>query len=173
MKAAADLVNTRGHPSGNEYMGTPELAEEFLRAHEFSGIGKVTEEDLAELHRVRGRLEEVFYAPDEATAAALINALLREYEVEPHLTDHDGKWHFHYTPDETPVGRRVAADVTMALATLIAEFGFDRFGICGAEDCGDVFVDMSRNKSRRYCNDVCLSRTNVAAYRARIKSKTS
>lgn len=172
MQAAADLVNTRGHPSGNEYMATPEEAERFLRDHHFSGVGTVTEEDLAELHRARARLEEVFYAPDEATAARLVNDLLREYEVQPHLTDHDGRWHFHYTPDDTPVGRRVATDVTMGLAALIAEFGFERLGICAAHDCGDVFVDMSRNKSRRYCNDVCSSRTNVAAYRARVRGKT-
>ena len=74
MQSAADLVNTRGHPSGNEYMGTPELAKEFLLAHDFSGIAKVTAEDLAELHSVRGRLEEVFYAPDDTTATGRTRA---------------------------------------------------------------------------------------------------
>ncbi len=172
MQAAADLVNTRGHPSGNEYMGTPELAKEFLLAHDFSGIRNVTADDLAELHSVRGRLEGVFYAPDEETATRLINDLLEEYEVKPYLTDHDGRWHLHYAPEDSPVGRRVAGDVVMGLAALIADYGFDRFGICAADDCGDVFVDMSRNKSRRFCNDVCSSRTNVAAYRARAKAQT-
>lgn len=173
MQAAADLVNTRGHPSGNEYMGTPELAKEFLRAHDFSGITRVGDEDLAELHAVRDRLEEVFYAPNEQTATGLVNDLLEEYEVRPYLTDHDGRWHFHYAPEDTAVGRRVATDVVMGVAALIADFGFDRFGVCAADDCADVFVDMSRNKSRRYCNDVCSSRTNVAAYRARAKAQTS
>lgn len=173
MQAAADLVNTRGHPSGNEYMGTPELAEQFLLAHDFSGITNVTNEDLAELHSVRERLEEVFYAPDEATATRLINDLLEEYEVKPYLTDHDGRLHLHYAPKDSPVGRRVASDVVMGLAALIADFGFERFGICAAADCGDVFVDVSRNKSRRFCNDACSSRTNVAAYRARAKAQTS
>ena len=173
MQSAADLVNTRGHPSGNEYMGTPELAKEFLRAHDFSGIARVTAEDLAELHSVRGRLEEVFYAPDDATATGLINDLLVEYEVKPFLTDHDGRWHLHYAPEDSPVGRRVSAAVVMGLAALIADYGFDRFGICAADNCGDVFVDMSRNKSRRFCNDVCSSRTNVAAYRARAKAQTT
>ena len=170
MQAAADLVNTRGHPSGTEYMGTPEQAKEFLEAHDFSGVTRVTAEDLEELHSVRGRLEEVFYSPDERTATRLINDLLAEYDFEPHLTDHDGRWHFHYAPEDTPIGRRVASDVVMGLAALIADYGFERFGTCAADDCGDVFVDVSRNKSRRYCTDVCSSRTNVAAYRARIKA---
>lgn len=172
IQAAADLVNTRGHPSGTEYMGTPEAAEEFLEAHCFSGLTDVTDEDLAELHRVRARLEEVFYAPDEATSTRLVNELLADYEIKPHLTDHDGRWHFHYAPEDAPLGRRVAADLVMGVATLIAAFGFERIGVCAADGCADVFVDTSRNKSRRYCNDVCSSRTNVAAYRARTRART-
>jgi predicted RNA-binding Zn ribbon-like protein len=173
MQAAADLVNTIGHPSGTEYMGTPELARDFLVSHGFSDVGAVDESDLAAMHEVRGRLEKVFLAPDERTATDLLNRLLREYDVAPYLTDHDGRWHFHYAPEGAPLGQRVATDLTIGLAALIAEYGFDRFGICAADDCGDVFVDMSRNKSRRYCNEVCSSRTNVAAHRRRARAATS
>jgi hypothetical protein len=172
MQAAADLVNTLGHPSGNEYMGTPELAKEFLVEHSFSDVDVVSEDDVAEMHAVRARLEDVFYAPDERTATSLVNRLLDEYDVKPFLTDHDGRWHFHYAPESSALGRRVASDLVMGLAALIAEYGFDRFGICAADNCGDVFVDMSRNKSRRYCNDVCSSRTNVAAHRRRARAET-
>lgn len=173
MQAAADLVNTRGHPSGREYLGTPELAREFLVDHSFSGVEDVSEADVAEMHAVRGRLEDVFYASDERTATARVNDLLREYDVKPFLTDHDGRWHFHYAPESSTLGRRVASDLVMGLAALIAEYGFDRFGICAADNCGDVFVDMSRNKSRRYCNEVCSSRTNVAAHRRRARAHTA
>jgi predicted RNA-binding Zn ribbon-like protein len=171
MQSAADLVNTRGHPSGNEYMGTPEEAKEFLLAHDFSDVDGLTQADVAELHAVRDRLEKVFYAGDEHEATKILNELLGEYEVEPHLTDHDGTWHLHYAPDDTPIGRRVTITVVMGLAALIAEYGFERFGVCAADNCEDVFVDVSRNKSRRYCNDVCSSRVNVAAHRARARAK--
>lgn len=171
MQAAADLVNTKGHPSGREYMGTADEARTFLEDHDFSDVTTVSEEDLAELHRVRARLEGVFFAQDEATASRLINDLLQEYEVRPHLTNHDGRWHFHYVSEDAPLGRRVATDVAMGLAALIAEFGFDRLGTCSADDCSDVYVDTSRNKSRRYCDDSCSTRKNVAAYRARAKQK--
>ena len=173
MQAAADLVNTIGHPSGTDYMATIELARQFLVDHGFSGIEGVGEADLAALHDARRRLESVFYAPDEQTATTLLNGLLREYEVQPHLTDHDGRWHFHYAPEGATLGRRVATDVVMGLAALISEYGFERFGICAADNCGDVFVDMSRNKSRRYCNEVCSSRVNVAAHRRRARANTS
>jgi predicted RNA-binding Zn ribbon-like protein len=171
MQSAADLVNTKGHPSSTEYMGTLELARDFLVAHDFSGIDAVTEADLAELHAVRAGLEKVFYAPDERAAADLLNGLLERYDVRPFLTDHDDRWHLHYAPESATLGRRVAAAVVMGLAALVADYGFERLGICAADSCGDVFVDTSRNRSRRYCNDVCSTRTNVAAHRARAKAK--
>jgi hypothetical protein len=173
MQSAADLVNTKGHPSGREFMGTTEEAKEFLQSHDFSDITSVTESDLAMLHEVRQELEGVFLAPDERTAAKRLNDLLDRYEVKPFLTDHDGRWHLHYAPEGTALGLRVAGDVVMGLAALIADHGFDRLGICSADNCGDVFVDTSRNKSRRYCNDSCSTRTNVAAHRARERAKTT
>ena len=45
-----------------------------------------------------------------------------------------------------------------------------RIGICSAEGCANVYVDTSRNASRRYCSNTCASRSTVAAYRARQKS---
>jgi predicted RNA-binding Zn ribbon-like protein len=173
VQSAADLVNTKGYHSGNEHMGTPEAAREFLLECDFWAVGEVTETDLADLHAVRERLEEVFYTPDERVATAVLNELIDDYEVKPYLTDHDGRWHLHYSPEGTAVGRRVAADVVMGLAALIAEHGFERLGVCAADNCANVFVDTSRNKSRRYCNDVCSSRVNVAAHRARARSQTA
>lgn len=170
MQSAADLVNTYGHPSGNEYLPSVEDARRFLAEHDFSDADAVTESDLAELRSVRGRLERVFYAPDEGAATRLLNELLVDYDVKPYLTNHDGRWHFHYAPEDATLGRRVACDLVMGLAALIAEYGFDRFGICAADNCGDVFVDTSRNKSRRYCNELCSSRMNVAAHRRRAKA---
>ena len=173
VQTAADLVNTLGHPSGNEYLGTPELLEQFMVEHHMAPPHHVSDAELAEVHKVRARLEEVFHAGDEHTATALLNKLLEDYEAKPYLTDHDGKWHFHYAPDEAPVSHRLATSTAMGLATVVAEFGIHRLGICHADDCGDVYVDMSRNRSRRYCNDLCSTRTNVAAYRARAKAKTN
>jgi predicted RNA-binding Zn ribbon-like protein len=174
VQAAADLVNTQGSISGNEFMGTPEAVEEFLSTHHFSAPPKdVSTADIAELHRVRDGLREVFLAPDHSAAAATLNRLLDELQVKPYLTDHDGTWHLHYAPDEASLSQRVGATTAMGLASVIDEFGFERLGVCAADNCKDVFVDMSRNRSRRYCNEICSSRMNVAAYRARHKQKSA
>ena len=49
----------------------------------------------------------------------------------------------------------------------IRAHGWDRFGICDALPCRCVFVDRSRNRSRRYCCDLCADRATQAAARAR------
>ena len=38
---------------------------------------------------------------------------------------------------------------------------------CAAPDCDDVLVDLSKNRSRRFCGTTCANRVNVAAFRAR------
>jgi len=39
---------------------------------------------------------------------------------------------------------------------------------CASPTCQEVFVDLSRNRSRRYCDSrTCGNRLHVAAYRAR------
>jgi len=49
----------------------------------------------------------------------------------------------------------------------VMDAGWTRLGLCAAEDCQDVFVDTSRNSSRRFCSETCASRAGVAAYRSR------
>jgi predicted RNA-binding Zn ribbon-like protein len=52
----------------------------------------------------------------------------------------------------------------------LLDLGADRFGTCADPRCGGVFIDTSRNRSRRYCSDRCASRANVAAHRERQRS---
>lgn len=169
VQAAADLVNTVGSYTGNELMPTAEDARRFLDERDFSFAAELKESDMAEIRDVRERLREVFFAEDDQVAVERLNRLLEELELSPFLTDHDGHWHLHYAPDDTSVGRRAAAAMAMGLAAMVAEHGFSRVGICAAGDCSDVFIDTSRNQSRRFCGEGCSSRTNVAAFRARRK----
>lgn len=56
----------------------------------------------------------------------------------------------------------------MALAFLIVAGERERLRRCDAPDCRHAFVDLSRNRSRRYCDSrTCGNRLHVAAYRAR------
>jgi predicted RNA-binding Zn ribbon-like protein len=55
----------------------------------------------------------------------------------------------------------------MALVDVIRAGELDRLRVCGAADCDDIVLDLSRNRSRRYCEGGCAARAHSAAYRAR------
>ena len=170
---AADLVNTVGSISGTDFLPDAASLRAFLVEHDMDAPPRITEGDLEEVRRWRRRLAEVWQAPDEGAKARVLNAILQEVQALPQLTDHDGHWHMHYVCGDAPVGQKVAAAAAMGLAVVLGQYGIERFGTCAADDCRDVFVDTSRNKSRRYCNDTCSTRMNVAAYRKRKKQEAT
>ena len=45
---------------------------------------------------------------------------------------------------------------------------YDRLGVCTAPRCDRVYVDTSRNGTRRYCSTSCQNRVKTAAFRARL-----
>ena len=81
---------------------------------------------------------------------------------------HDGwEYHLHAAPPGTSLADRMAVEVAMAFVDVIRQNELDRLRICDADDCDGVVVDLSKNRSRRYCSATCSSRVNVAAFRAR------
>lgn len=56
----------------------------------------------------------------------------------------------------------------MALGDVVRSDERERIRVCAADDCEAVLVDLSRNRSPRYCDTGnCGNRANVAAHRAR------
>ena len=55
----------------------------------------------------------------------------------------------------------------MGLTMAFLDLGPGRFGTCADDGCTGVFLDTSRNQSRRFCSDRCATRANVAALRSR------
>lgn len=130
----------------------------------------VDDADLARFSRLRERLVAVFTAKDEEETAARLNDALEEAGGRVQVVASGNQWQVGFVPpDEGPIDE-LAATATLGLAALFAQSGRARFGRCSAPDCRDVYIDVSRNRSRRYCSDSCSSRTNVAAFRARKRS---
>ena len=82
---------------------------------------------------------------------------------------HGGHPHLHFEPQDAGVAPWLSAVTAMGLSVVVCDYGSDRLGVCDSHQCADVYVDTSRNRSRRYCSDTCASRENVAAYRKRHK----
>jgi predicted RNA-binding Zn ribbon-like protein len=165
---AVDLVNTLDVETDEDRLTEPDDLARFLLDHRDSYGRQLTIIDVDDVRALRGRLRSVFTTADIRSVVAVLNALLAESSALPQLTDHDGVWHLHFTPPESSVGAHMAAESAMGLASVIRDHGLERLQVCAATGCSRVFVDTSRNRSRRYCNpEICGNRTNVAAYRAR------
>ena len=142
-----------------------------MTRHRVSEVSRLTNDDLGAVRALRDRFRPVFGAGDDETAARAINALVAQAAVNPRLTDHDGyDWHVHYFAPGASVADHLAADCGMALAFFVVAGEQERLRRCEAPDCRRAFVDLSRNRSRRYCDSrTCGNRLHVAAYRARRK----
>jgi predicted RNA-binding Zn ribbon-like protein len=163
---AADLVNS-------DELTDASALEVFLDKHLVEPRRAATAADLAAVHALRPRLRAVWQATDAETIerlAELVNDLLRDSGARPRLTDHGGGWgwHLHVTGPDAPLEHRIAAQTSFALADLVRLRETARLRRCAAPDCDAVFVDLSKNRSRRYCDTGnCGNRQHVAAYRER------
>jgi predicted RNA-binding Zn ribbon-like protein len=141
--------------------------DEFLHAWRWSGSRAGDDAELAAVRALRPTLERMWRVGEDE-AVSIVNDLLREYHALPQLVDHDGwGYHVHATPQDAPLAARVAVEAAMAFVDVIRGGQLDRLRTCAADDCQDVHVDLSKNRSRRFCSTGCANRTNVAAYRAR------
>jgi len=102
----------------------------------------------------------------------MINAIVASGTTTPRLTNHDGHpWHIHYSRDGSSLTCRITVECGIALAQVISAGERERLRRCEAPDCDDALIDLSRNRSKRYCDArTCGNRLHVAAYRERRKT---
>lgn len=164
LNAAAALVN-----SAHDGEGLPDVAalDAFVREWGWTGLRAHDRAELAAVHALRPRLEPLWSATED-DAVARVNAMLREANALPQLVKHD-QWdyHLHATPSDAGLDVRMMVEAAMAFTDVIRMKELDRLRVCAADDCADVLVDLSKNRSRRFCDSGCGNRMNVAAYRAR------
>ncbi|MGW0119250.1 CGNR zinc finger domain-containing protein [Streptomyces sp. NPDC003327] len=171
LDTVVDLMNTAPQGDREDELADIDALRVFVRAHKVSDVGELGPDDLRAVREVREKFAAVFTAPEARIAAPLINQLVAAAGTTPQLTDHDGyDWHVHYFAPGASVADHLAADCGMALAFIVVAGEQERLRRCEAPDCGRAFVDLSRNRSRRYCDSrTCGNRLHVAAYRARRK----
>jgi predicted RNA-binding Zn ribbon-like protein len=170
LAAAVDLVNTL--PALNDGVdGMASVADlnAFLDARPYSGR---LDRDAGELAAVRGIRERLrgLWRVDRDAAVPLVNAMLADGQALPQLVTHPGfeEWHIHATPGDSPLHVRILLETAMAFVDVIRADEYSRVRVCAADDCDGVYVDYSRNGSKRYCDTGnCGNRMNVNAYRRR------
>ncbi len=173
LRATAALVNTVDvDDAGAEVAGTDTLTSvadlrAFLDEHGYSGRRDGDEAELASVRALRPRLRRIWTADADARVVEL-NTLLADARALPQLVRHDGwDYHLHAVSTDSPVATRIAVEAAMALVDVVRAQETSRLRECAADDCRSVVVDLSRNRSRRFCEGGCGNRVAAAAYRAR------
>jgi len=171
LAAAAALVNTMpGSVPGDSDPDRLTTLDELESLYRDQGWTGRLDRDAAELEAVRALRPRLraFWELDEPGVVALVNELLGEARAVPQLVDHDGLgWHVHATPADAPLAQRMAVEAAIAVIDVVRADELARLRVCEAADCDDVVVDLSRNRSRRFCEGGCAARAHTAAYRAR------
>ena len=161
----AALINT----ADPDHEGLPDIAalDEFLRTWGWTGRRDRDEAELRAVRALRPKLRELWQV-DEDRAVEIVNQLLRDGRALPQLVKHDGwDYHLHATPSDAPLATRMAVDAAMAFLEVVRTKELGRLRICEFPGCSAVVVDLSKNRSKRYCEGSCGNRAAVAAYRAR------
>lgn len=177
VRVAVALVNllTPGEGRGRKYL-PPEGADRAAALTSLfrtaGGRRAVTEPEAADFGPVAAELRAVFTtiaAADIDDAARRVNKLLDTTGARPSLDRHDGEpWHLHFhAADDTSMVSTWAASCATGLAIVLGSELHDRLGVCTAPHCDRVYVDTSRNGSRRFCSTACQNRVKAAAFRER------
>jgi predicted RNA-binding Zn ribbon-like protein len=165
LQAAAALVNTL---DGDEEL-LPDIAslDEFVTAWGWTGDRRHDEAELVSVRELRPRLRQLWTTSRDETTD-IVNQLLADANAVPQLVKHDDwDYHLHATPPNAPLATRMAVEAAMAMTDVIRADEMSRLRVCGYQGCRNVVVDLSKNRSRRYCEGGCGNRAAVAAYRAR------
>ncbi|MEV0298711.1 CGNR zinc finger domain-containing protein [Nocardia sp. NPDC050710] len=164
--AAVELVNSAEDP--DTLTEIAQLDEFFVR-HVYTGVHARTAAELAAVRALRAPLREMLTS-DRDTAVRLVNETLAEYRAVPQLVRHgEIDYHIHAVPPAAPLPVRIAVETAMAMIDLIRSDEMSRLSICADSACQGIVLDLSRNRSRRFCSTACGNRNAVAAYRARKK----
>jgi predicted RNA-binding Zn ribbon-like protein len=172
LAGAAALVNTDpGDGSGEDTLRTREDLVRFLDDQGWSGRRTGDAAELDDVRALRPRLRELWRL-EEPDLVRVLNQILSEAGALPQIVDHDDLgWHIHAVPQDAPLATRMAVEAAMAFTDVVRSGGLDRLKQCAADDCNDVVVDLSRNRSRRFCESGCGNRENVRAYRDRQRAE--
>lgn len=172
---AVALVNllTEGEQRGRKYLppvGAQRSAQLNALFESVRSRTVVNEAEAGAFGGVAAELRGVFAAVaagDINDAALRVNGMLKGTGAHPSLERHDGEaWHIHFhAADEQSRVNGWAAGCATGLAIVLGGEYYDRLGVCTAPRCDRVYVDTSRNGSKRFCSTACQNRVKTAAFR--------
>ena len=164
LQSAVALANSGLEP---DTLTTVAELTEIWDDYGYTGRHDRTRAELDQVRELRPRLRALLTA-DRDDAVTLVNEMLSEARAIPQLQRHDDfDWHIHAIEPDQPLDRRILVETAMAMIDVIRADEMSRLAVCADDTCRGVVLDLSRNRSRRFCSTTCGNRNAVAAYRAR------
>jgi predicted RNA-binding Zn ribbon-like protein len=170
LRAAVALVNSAEEP---ETLTTHAELDALFAEYGMTGTRARDAAELTAVRALRTPLRALLTA-DREGAAGIVNRILAEHRAVPQLVRHDEfDYHLHAATPAMPLADRIAVNSAMAMVDVIRADELGRLSVCADATCGGVVLDLSRNRSRRFCSAACGNRIAVAAYRARATRRPS
>ena len=164
LQSAVTLVNSAVEP---DTLTTVAELDGWYTRFSYTGVRRRGRAELDAVREQRPVLRALLTS-DRDAAAEQVNAMLADAGALPQLVRHDPfDWHLHAVPSDTALAARVTVETAMAMVDVIRSDEMSRLGVCADDACDGVVLDLSRNRSRRYCSVACGNRNSVAAFRAR------
>jgi predicted RNA-binding Zn ribbon-like protein len=164
LHAAVTLVNSAVPP---DTLTTVEQLDAWYSRHGYTGRRDGDAAELDAVRALRPVLRELLTSDRDRTAE-LVNAMLTDARALPQLVRHDRMdWHLHAVPADAPLVHRIVVETAMAMVDLVRTDELSRLSTCDDADCAGIVLDLTRNRSRRFCSTACTNRNAAAAYRAR------
>ena len=164
LQAAVTLVNSAAEP---DTLTTVAELDRVWDEFGYTGRHDRTRAELDAVRAIRPRLRALLIA-DRDDAVDLVNQMLSEARAVPQLRRHaEFDWHIHAIDEQAPLDTRILVETAMAMIDVIRTDEMSRLAVCADDTCEGLVLDLSRNRSRRFCSTTCGNRNAVAAYRAR------
>jgi predicted RNA-binding Zn ribbon-like protein len=167
-RTAAEIVveflNTRHVELDREDIPTPAALRDWATQHGLGeGVGRLTDADVAEAHRLREALRDHLSAWPRSSAPSQPAAMSGDLAVGVDIVE--GR------PVLTARGRGwplLRGRLLLTMTQVTADGDWSRVKVCPGERCAWAFLDRSKNTARTWCSDqVCGTRTRSRAYRDR------
>lgn len=147
-----------------------DVAEWCVAAGLAEAVPGVDQDDLAHTRRLRNRLRRALLAGDEPGVVVVAEEWLSRAPVR--LCVERSTLQPSVAPREATVSCGLVAVVLDALALIRDHPG--RVRECAAPECGMLFLDTTRNHSRRWCSmERCGARAKASAYYRRQRGESA
>ncbi|UCG32619.1 MAG: CGNR zinc finger domain-containing protein [Phycisphaerales bacterium] len=176
-----DFVNSdwrdyRGSGRRQDRLEDPQWLRKFRREWGLDGIDPRRPEHHLSLSRLRSLLQGIVGsivagAPPRQRDLAALNRWLSARPVRSRLSSERGQFRLQLVPTARGLDA-VCFAIAASFAEFLVEGDLSRLRTCDNADCGWVFYDRTKSRTRRWCGDACGNLIKVREFRERRKRKS-